>query len=193
MDNKSKIQSEFKNKFPRVRKTKVKNRAVSDSKCYDYIENEKAVTIPKDCSYDKIPEWILKYFPDRILLLNRAEKSLKYAVYEDVHLVWEAIKLLGTEYWQMRMGLIPKEDFDQKCKDLHLEEDATISDNRAGEKSASLKLQDDNGRKVKLDRHIKKGIDRDKRNCLRIYFYWDRQRKLVVIGHLPGHLETRNS
>ena len=40
---------------------------------------------------------------------------------------------------------------------------------------------------------LQKGVSRNKRYCLRIYFFWDETQKLVVIGDLPGHLTNRVS
>lgn len=156
-------------------------------------EGKPVEIIPENCTYEKLPEWTMMHFSDKIIFSKRAERSLKKALYEDKRLVWEAVKLLGTEYWKMRMGLIERAEFESKCAELHLEESATISDNRAGEKDDIYFLSDDTGRIRKLERHLKKGSDRDERNCLRIYFYWDDEKNLVVIGSLPGHLETRES
>ena len=42
-----------------------------------------------------------------------------------------------------------------------------------------------------LDLHLKKGSDREARNCLRIYFLWDAEERLIVVGCLTSHLGTR--
>ncbi len=64
--------------------------------------------------------------------------------------------------------------------------------------SAPLKPKDGlNGppadKKKLLEHHLCKGSDRDERFCLRIYFFWDEKLKRVVIGWLPGHLDTRST
>ena len=41
-----------------------------------------------------------------------------------------------------------------------------------------------------LDMHVKKGTNREARNCLRIYFFFDDESDQVVVGHLPDHLTT---
>ena len=154
-------------------------------------EGKSVEIIPENCTYEKLPEWITTYFSDKIVLSKRAERSLKNARFEDVRLVFEAVKLLGTEYCKMKAGLIERADFESKCSELYLQETATISDNRAGEKDDTYYLKDENGRRRKLERHLKKGSDREEKYCLRIYFYWDDDSNKVVIGDLPGHLETR--
>ena len=49
------------------------------------------------------------------------------------------------------------------------------------------------GRRILMARHLKKGNSRDERYCLRIYFFWDDEDEQVVVGSLPGHLDTRNT
>jgi len=47
------------------------------------------------------------------------------------------------------------------------------------------------GLKRKLEFHLRRGNSRDERQCLGIYFFWDEQARLVVVGSLPAHLRTR--
>lgn len=42
-----------------------------------------------------------------------------------------------------------------------------------------------------LELHLKKGTSKDVRFCLRIYFFWDEEIQLVVVGWLPNHLDTK--
>ena len=149
--------------------------------------------LPEKCTYKNLAAWLKNNFANKVVLSPRAQRSLKSAAYEDVKLVYRALEMLGTEYWNMRKGLIPKSEFDKRCNELHLEEDATITDNRAGERDDNYFLLDDKGQRKRLDRHLKKGRGHDEKNCLRIYFYWDDDDEVVVIGNLPGHLETRQS
>lgn len=44
-----------------------------------------------------------------------------------------------------------------------------------------------------LEWHLTKGNDKDERRCLRIYFFWDPEMCVVVVGHLPSHLRNRMS
>lgn len=39
-----------------------------------------------------------------------------------------------------------------------------------------------------LDLHLKVGNDSE--NLLRIYFLYDKEKKLIVVGSLPKHLKT---
>ena len=73
--------------------------------------------------------------------------------------------------------------------DPGLAEGGSITDAAAGMQGDSYFLQY-NGKKRKLERHLTKGNSKDRRYCLRIYFFWDDQDQVVVIGDLPHHLDT---
>ena len=147
--------------------------------------------IPESGSLTEIPEWISKYYPDRLFLHPRAERSLKNALYENTVLVYKCLKLLASKYYDYCIGEISYDAFMNECKaiDPGLDEAAAITDTAAG-------MQDDeyfvlfHGKKCKLDRHLTKGNSRDRRYCLRIYFFWDDREQIIVIGDLPHHLDT---
>lgn len=150
-------------------------------------------TIPKDATYAAIPEWIDTYYKDRLFLHNRAKKSLKSAVFEDVNLVYRCLELLATDYYEYRLGVIDREEFDAQCRqvDAGLDESGAITDVQAGLQGDTYYVMYQ-GKRRKLERHLRKGGGgKDPRNQLRIYFFWDDERQLVVIGDLPEHLDTR--
>ena len=45
-------------------------------------------------------------------------------------------------------------------------------------------------KEVLLDQHLKVG--KDIRNLIRIYFFYDSEKDLVVVGSLPEHLKSVN-
>ena len=148
-------------------------------------------SVPVDGNYTDIGEWITKYYPGRLKLHSRAARSLKAACYEDPPLVYECLKLLATQYYDYRMGVISYEQFMDICKtvDSGLEERGAITDAAAGMQGDEYYVQYQ-GKKRKLERHLAKGNSKDRRYCLRIYFFWDDQDQIVVIGDLPHHLDT---
>lgn len=142
--------------------------------------------------YEEIPQWVGQYFSGKIELSSRALKSLKTAVYSDIELVGKALELLATEYYDMRLGNGTKEDFDEKLGILYLKDELAISDSSAGEQGGEYYIVH-NGSKRKFDKHLVKGSGRDPRDCLRIYYFWDNDSGMVVIGNLPDHLSIRSS
>ena len=145
------------------------------------------ITIPILDDYSELQEWVETYFPGRVILHSRAVRALKDAVYEDAELVFRAIYLLGTSYYQMRMGTVTRKEFDMKCSELGIEETGAIADTAAGEQGETYFVQYHGG-KIKMDRHLRKGTSRDPKFCMRIYFFWCEAESLVVIGSLPQHL-----
>jgi hypothetical protein len=100
--------------------------------------------------------------------------------------------VLRDYYVPMRRdgGLDLKDAFEQRCAELGLEEQPTFAGARSGEEGDTyfIKL---GGRRLELDRHLKKGNSREPRYCFRLYFLWDDSSNQVVVGWLPSHLSTR--
>ena len=150
-----------------------------------------AASIPEQPTYEELPEWIQENFPDRVRLHSRALHSLKGAIYEDITLVYRCVELLATSYYDFRMGKIQHEEFMEICKatDAGIDERGAITDTSAGMQGDTYFVQY-RGKKRKLERHLTKGNSKDQRYCMRIYFFWDDDEQIVVIGDLPRHLDT---
>ena len=147
--------------------------------------------VPEDGTYADLEEWAGRYYPDRLLLLPRAVRSLKAADYTDPALVYRCLKLLATAYYDYRTGGIDREGFMEACRrvDTGLDERPAITDTAAGMQGETYYVQY-RGKRRKLERHLAKGNSKDTRYCLRIYYFWDDQDQVVVIGDLPHHLDT---
>ena len=83
-----------------------------------------------------------------------------------------------------------REDFQKSLESLNLECSPSIAKDRAGAHGDEYFVIH-RGRKCLLENHIKKGTSREPRKCLRIYFFWDAEEQVVVVGSLPGHLDTQ--
>lgn len=148
--------------------------------------------IPILNDYSKMQNWVETYFPGRVVLHNRAIRSLKEAEFEDAELIFKCIKLLGTSYYKMRNGVITREQFESECRELGVEETGAITDISAGEFGEQYYINYHNA-KMKLERHLRKGSSREAKYCLRIYFCWCEEESVVVVGSLPQHLDIRSS
>jgi len=146
-------------------------------------------------SLDGLAQWARQNLDGKLILHPRAEREAKRSEYLDVELVYRAVHWLGTEYREMRLSEKPEEETLAKLTELGLEIAPSISPSRAGEQGEDYFVQHgpNEGRRCMLDQHLKKGSDRDARNCLRIYFFWDDVASCVVVGWLPSHLGTRSS
>jgi len=148
----------------------------------------------------ELDRWVREQHRDRIVLHPRAFNAVKKSRYEDVNLIYAAVNLLGTEYWEMRtappdLSHRLKGRCDAKLGELGLDLSQAITPSQAGKQGETYFVKYPGGTQQKhlLEFHLTKGTDRDERNCLRIYFFWDNDAKKVVIGWLPSHLETCSS
>lgn len=147
--------------------------------------------VPINGTYADMAGWIARCYPDRLRLHPRAARSLKNAVYGNVTLVYQCLELLATAYYDYRMGFVDRDVFVAACQavDAGLEERAAITDVAAGMQGETYFVQY-KGKRKKLERHLTKGNNKDRRLCLRIYFFWDEVDEVVVLGDLPHHLDT---
>lgn len=157
-------------------------------------------SIPIPDSYDEVQRWVDSYFADRLFLHSRAIRGLKDAKFENISLVCESLKLLAEAYWPMRANHDPDQrqalstNWETEIKKLRLEYNPqSIAQNRLGEFRQAYTIDYRIGQSSQqvLGPHLKYGSTKDDRFCMRIYFLWDDDRQLVVIGNLPSHLETR--
>lgn len=105
-------------------------------------------------------------------------------------LVYKSLLVLRDHYVPMRRegGFEKKQTFENACRELGLDEQPTFHGTRYGEKGETYFVRY-GGRRVLLDRHLKKGTaHNDNRRCFRLYFDEEQH---VVVGWLPSHLDTR--
>ena len=136
--------------------------------------------------------WIEENYKAQIYLHSRAIKSLKNAEFEDVKLVYQAVQLLGESYYGRRMGFISEEQYQEELQSLKLGDEKATTLSSAGEQGQEYYVVIGEKRHL-LERHLTYGVSRDKRYCMRIYYYWDDDRNQVVIGDMPAHLNIRSS
>lgn len=151
-------------------------------------------------SLSEVETWSQMCCAGKLLLHPRAIRGAKESVYSDVRLAYQALILLAEQYRNLRKATPERRDACQqalqsKLETLGLELAPSITDTRAGEQGDDYNLYYPVGseRKRTLESHLKKGVDREQRNCLRIYFFWDSDNHVVVVGWLTSHLGTRAS
>lgn len=149
---------------------------------------------------DEIEAWCEQHHNKKLLLHPRAIRGAKKSSYLQVETVFRALRLLAEEYRDLRLASTESRPrcsgaLVNKLDELGIELSPSMSPSRAGEQGDEYKITYpvNDGEKVDLDLHLKKGSDRDTRNCLRIYFFWDDREKLVVIGWMTSHLDTRST
>jgi hypothetical protein len=149
--------------------------------------------VPFPTDLGKLAEWAHQAVPGRLTLLPRAITAAKQGLYRETRHVFNALLLLANEYRDMKVhgGPERKSSFARALQELGLRCEPTFSGCRYGEFGDAY-FVDWSGQRRLLDMHMKNGGNtRDPTRCLRIYFFWDDDEQQVIVGSLPGHLETR--
>jgi len=153
-----------------------------------------SVVLPE--SLNELAAWSSQELDGKLLILPRAINAAKKSGFEDPTLVYRSLVLLGNEYRDTRLAHGPEAQrkCQKRCNELGVQITRSISACRAGEQGDQyLVTYPCEGSNRFLDWHLKKGTTKDDRLCLRIYFFWDLRVKLVVVGWLPSHLDTRST
>jgi len=169
-----------------------RNRRLSEKirqrKADESLETE---SIPLD--YPSLCDYVDEELVDGLILHPKAKRGLKNSRYEDSTLVYNALLLLATKYREMRTGDDDaKRAFENECQSLGLQLGRAVSKTRAGQEGEEY-WRNWHGRRFLLQDHLKKGDSRDERRCLRIYFFWDDDEQIVVVGWLTSHLDTSHT
>lgn len=149
-------------------------------------------TIPIPDNLFELPEWVERHLAGRLILYNKAQHDIRDSEYNNPQLIYQALLLLAGPYRNMRLGVSgEKGKWDAGLATLNLNHAPSISQEQVGRfwEKYHIRYPDENSHRL-LKHHLKKGVDSEPRLCLRIYFFWDKERKIVVVGSLPKHLPT---
>ena len=158
---------------------------------------DSAVPVPD--TYEGFAEWVERHLAGRLQLHPRAERGLEHARFQDVALVYRALLALAREYRDMRLrapdDVEPKLAWDAKLAELGLSIRRLHHRDRrrpgGGHLLRGLSARLIPGGRRFLDSHLRKGKAKDDELCLAIYFFWDDEKREVVVGWLPSHLDNR--
>ncbi len=146
--------------------------------------------VPPLRSFAELEDWASRHLAGRVVLLPRAIREAKDALFQDVPLVGRALLYLAGPYRTMRIegGEARRREHDETLANLGLENSAVGGDLSNHPERFRVAWR---GAKRSLDMHVKnRGNTRDPQRCLRIYYFWDEPEQLVVVGSLPGHIRT---
>jgi hypothetical protein len=153
-------------------------------------ERTAETTIPNDLL--NFEDWCKENLAGSVVVHNRAFQGAKKSEYQDPALIYRVLLVLRDKYVPMRIygGAESQEAYTSALAELHVEESATGEGAKFEGDEYAVKYQ---GRRRILDRHLKSGNSREPRFCMRVYFFWDDESQVVVVGWLPSHLENRLS
>ncbi len=143
--------------------------------------------------YQKIEEWCAQHLSGHIIVLPKAIRETRRNGASSVIVKFnDALLLLRDFYVPMRRGIegYSRIRFDEKCRELGLEESACFSTPGAIKQFPEYSIQY-NGQKRWMERHLKFGQGYDLQHMFRIYFYWDDDEQVLVIGNMPTHLDNK--
>lgn len=140
-------------------------------------------------TYSNIAEVCRTQYSGKLFLLQRAEHSLAKAQFEAPHLVFQALGALANEYRDWRLGKMPQADFESKCHELGITLSAIRRKRNCHAADPFAVNYPPGSQEIQpLQYQLCKGNSKKSRYCMRIYFFWAEQDKLVVVGDLPQQL-----
>lgn len=147
---------------------------------------------PKD-----IPQWVEENFKGRLKLHERAIKMLQDVPpgKVDQQLLCDAIEYLAREYRDQKANLISQEEANRRSSEKYGRPfevtpcGSTTIEAYPVQYKIKYKIGYD-GKPIDtpLSEHLKVGIRAD--NLIRIYFLYDEEEKMIVVGALPDHLKV---
>jgi hypothetical protein len=144
-----------------------------------------------------VPGWVERFFGGKMLFHERAKDMMQKITPDRVNLplLCDALEFLAEEYRDELLGQLDEVELNRLCSEKYGRPFEVISDKGPSVEmyKAEYKIRYYIGHKGKpvesaLDLHLKVGNDPD--NLLRIYFLYDKDKKLIVVGSLPEHLRT---
>ena len=148
----------------------------------------KALEVPD--TLDEFEDWCKQHLVGAVELVNRAYQGARKSDFHDPAFIYRALLLLRDFYVPMRIEGSPERRaaYLKELEELQLEDGLTGDGVKYSEDLYSVQYA--GGRRL-LDRHLKGGNSRDKRFGFRLYFFWDDEGQVVVVGWLPSHLQNR--
>jgi hypothetical protein len=141
---------------------------------------------------DMFEAWCKEHLAGSVELANRAYQGVRKSEFHDPTFLYRALLLLRDHYVPMRVEgtLERKRSYEEELKALQLEDSATGDGVKFAAELYSVQY---GGIRRPLDRHLKGSDSRDRRYGFRLYFFWDDESQIVVVGWLPSHLDNRAS
>ncbi len=171
----------------RVQAFMLRERIRSLEKQLETLYNRPPTPIPE--TLDDFESWCREHLVGTVEIMNRAYQGARKSVYQEPSLIYKALLVLRDHYVPMRResGSLRMKAYEDALAALQLEESATGEGSRSDSDQYTVQY---GGRRKSLDRHLKKGVTHDPRYCFRLYFFWDDEAQVAVVGWMPSHLDN---
>ena len=136
---------------------------------------------------DKIAGWVEQQFSGRLILADRAVRQLNKEANSSISIdvLCDALEYLAEEYWDYQLGNISWEETKNICA-YKYERPFRIASCSACHSGTDAYQVNHDGQSVFLNMHLCYGNSGE--TMIRIYFFYDKKNKVVVVGSLPKHL-----
>ena len=142
-------------------------------------------------NFEELESWSQIHLAGKVAVLPRAIRSAKKSEFENIELAYRALICLRDYQYPMRIegGTERVEAYRNATQELRLQDENTFPGNRATLQGDTYFVEFAGQRRL-LERHLKGSNSRDPRHCFRLYYFWDDETKMIVVGSLPNHLPT---
>jgi len=139
---------------------------------------------------DGFEDWCKEQLVGAVEVVNRAVQAVRKSEFHDPEFIYKCLVLLRDAYVPMRVegSKERREAYEKALQELQLEESPTGDGIKYAADQYSVVY---GGARRPLDRHLKGSNSRDRRYGFRLYFFWDEEGEVVVVGWLPSHLDNR--
>lgn len=145
----------------------------------------------------ELPDWVRLKLSGRLILHPKAVSTFdaEYISNEQLEELYDSLEYMAKDYWETRYAGLSEEELLMRASkkynrkfEIALNSDASI---RAYPGQYKITNYKEYGGKIttrELRWHFKAGVD--PAHLVRVYFFFDDARKLIVVGSMPGHLDT---
>jgi hypothetical protein len=143
-------------------------------------------------SYDDLEDWADEVLGEHVLIHNAALKDCRKNGHPNMLSRIADVLVVVRDYWvpaKLNGGREKRETVRNKLRALGLEDSPCFVDREEARRTAGYSVQYDGESRVLLD-HLKYGNGYDNANQIRIYYFWDENRKRFVVGKMPSHLRN---
>ncbi len=141
--------------------------------------------------YSDFGTWANNHLTGSIWIAQKALRAMKKADFGDIEKIGKTLIGLRDFYVPMRRNssLSQREKYENFLKSLSLEDSKCFSEQNRIKNFPEYKLTR-NGEDLWCHDHIKYGVSQNTREMFRIYYHWHEEEQILLIGHMPTHLDN---
>jgi hypothetical protein len=142
--------------------------------------------------FSNIEEWTIRHLAGSVWIAPKAiRETEKNGQFDDIELFGRALLMLRDYFVPMKRnpGAARRSAYEVRLQELRLTDMPCFSQRGAIKDFPEYRV-DYEGDNFWCEDHIKFGGGRDPRNMFRIYYCWHAEDQMLLIGHMPTHLDN---